>query len=357
MCGIAGIVKMGGQPIFGWQISTLATALEYRGNDATGIALQLASGEVLVLKNNEPAWKFVSSDTFKTFIVKNLTPSVTSVLVHTRKATKGTPYRNENNHPMFNGDAAIVHNGVVANDDALFTDLGLERVAETDSDIIRAIVDEYGIERPALRVLNKMVGWVAASCIHPKLPGHVLLLRSGAPLILGASDDYLMWASDKRALFRALRPWENRFGFLMQRHSTALTFFTLPDDTAALIGPSGRVWHNKFKAATFGRSFLSYNVHNGYTERQARLKEEAAPVSVKVPGLDDIVEAPVDTKPPLMFVKCMRCNAFVDLRINNKQSQQLHLLMCGACKGPLRKPSAGELLKATVPAKQETKNA
>src|SRR5947209_787061 len=98
---------MGRTPIREWQVTMLACSLEYRGNEATGVALMDSHGNIKVFKNNEPAWKFVVAKDFKEWMGENLTNpdsdfarDVQVALVHTRKATKGSPFKNDNNHPI-----------------------------------------------------------------------------------------------------------------------------------------------------------------------------------------------------------------------------------------------------------------
>lgn len=249
MCGIAGIVKYGEDPIQVDQIRLLLTGVEHRGRDATGVALQYEDGKILVLKEDDPAWDFVSSEAFDEWMEEKLTPQVTTVILHTRKATKGSPYKLANNHPMFSGKAAVVHNGHIYNDDDLFKEMKLERGAETDSDIIRAIVDKEGLSRAALRHLGRMRGAAAIACLHPDYPRHLLLGRSSSPLVLGSTDKWLVFASEKHAIHRAMRPWVKRFGVWFQQQSLDMAFSTMADNSIWLLGPEGLLWHDKFETA------------------------------------------------------------------------------------------------------------
>jgi glucosamine 6-phosphate synthetase-like amidotransferase/phosphosugar isomerase protein len=113
MCGIGGIVKMGKRPIGLHQVQLLMNGLEYRGNDATGLALMYESGDTTWLKHHDPAWKFTASRDFQDWAKERFTPDVKIAIVHTRKATKGTPFNNDNNHPITSGQGIIVHNGMI----------------------------------------------------------------------------------------------------------------------------------------------------------------------------------------------------------------------------------------------------
>ena len=282
MCGIAGIRKMeGGHAIMEWQIDTLLTSLEYRGLDASGVALQQASGEIAVYKDNKPAWSFVKLDGFKKFLKEQLREDTLTVLCHTRKATKGSPFQNKNNQQMCSGLCAVTHNGGISNDDELFREYKLERGAETDSDILRAIIDAHGITKKVVEKLAKVSGTVAAAAIHPKYPGKVLLLRSGNPLVIGSSQKFghLIWASDKRSIYRVSKPWVNRWNFLMQIPASDVAFLNMYDNSGYIVGDKGLEWHDAFKIqGTYGRGYLQYHVYGGdYAERQRgfRAKDDA----------------------------------------------------------------------------------
>src|SRR5882762_8324531 len=122
MCGIAGIKRMGTDPITPEEIKILLCSLEHRGSHATGIAIE-TNGEIAVLKKDVPAWSFTASEACATFLRDFLHDDTNTVLLHTRAATKGAPYKNDNNHPIFRDNVAIVHNGGIRNDDTLFKDM------------------------------------------------------------------------------------------------------------------------------------------------------------------------------------------------------------------------------------------
>ena len=122
MCGIAGVKRFGDAPITVDQIRVLLCSLQHRGTDATGIAL-MKGDKILVHKNDDEAWRYVSSKSFSDFIDTNLTDDVDTALLHTRAATCGNPRENKNNHPLTLGGAAIVHNGMISNHIDIFKKL------------------------------------------------------------------------------------------------------------------------------------------------------------------------------------------------------------------------------------------
>lgn len=248
MCGIGGVKRMGASPILPEHLQILAASLMWRGRDATGVALMQPSGEIKVFKRAVEAIRFIGDSELTAFLQENL-PTTLTALVHTRAKTKGTPHKNENNHPLFAGEGAVVHNGHIWNDDALFTETGFARKAETDTDILRAMVDAAGLSPNLVELLNKTAGSAACAFLHPSEPKSLLLARSGNPLMVGASDDLLFWASTKDALFRASPQWTKRFGVDMQLSHPALSHIPMADDTAWLFGEKGLEWHLPLRIA------------------------------------------------------------------------------------------------------------
>ena len=322
---------MGKQPIFQFELDTLLASLEYRGNDAAGIALQKDSGEIVVHKSQGAAWSFVHSDSYKRFLKENLDESVQIALVHTRKATKGWPSKNENNHPLCSGGAAIVHNGVIVNDDALFRELDLERGAETDSDLIRAIIDKEGITKDAIKRLRRLNGSVAAACIDPRYPGELLLLRSGNPLVVAATDEKIFWASDRRAIYRATKPWVRRFGIVMQIPGSDIAFINMNENSAWLLGPKGFRSHEEFEACGMvQRGYHSYpaTYDGSYKQRHERWQADAAKV---------VVTKTQSVAPKLVYCPNHDCKNDKQERTlleldTEQRNLPLYKLQCGRCK-------------------------
>jgi asparagine synthetase B (glutamine-hydrolysing) len=270
VCGIGGVIRYGDEPIQEIQIRLLLLGLEKRGNDAAGVAIQQEDGEVIVLKNDVPASRFVQQPEYQKLMKEQLKPTTKGVIMHTRLATKGTPRKNDNNHPMFAGKCALVHNGMLNNDDMLFRAMDLKREAETDTDIARAIVDAFGITRKGISELNRMSGSAAIAAFHPEYPGHLLLARSGNPIELASNDNLFVFASEKALIHRALRPWVNRFGVVMQKQSLELAFMGFPNDTAWIMGPTGKISHDLFRVSYTSYIDRDREVYERWPERKTR---------------------------------------------------------------------------------------
>lgn len=354
MCGIFGIKRLEndagilGPPILPVQIDLMLNSLEYRGNDAAGVALIGLSGEIFVHKDHEPAWDVTASPKYREFLEANLNEDIICVLGHTRKATKGNPFRNPNNHPLIKDAGVVVHNGMISNDDRLFADLKLERGAETDSDILRALLDQAGGVSPeALKSLGKVMGSVASALVHPADPTKLLLLRSGNPLVTADDGQVFYFASDKRAIYRGARPWIKRHGFTMQLQSPNIAFVTMPNDTGWIVGSQGLEWHDKFSSTSFRYRYANYGEvysPNGRIAKRDRQRTEVEKAAEKVavtvvpdelPQLRQVGRhfTPNDAWSLVNYVRCPNSECDVLSALSEAQSRQpLTNLRCAKCK-------------------------
>src|SRR5262245_25523896 len=212
MCGIAGVKRMGAgaSAIGAERISQLLLGIQHRGPDATGICLQYGDGSLRVHKSDDIAWRFMELRSTQEWLTKNLTDDVVTAVLHTRAATLGSPRKMQNNHPLWCGRSAITHNGSIANHEYLFKNFKLKRNGEVDSDIIRAILDEYGLTEDGVKQLNQMSGGAAIAAVSSDYPGMLLLARSRNPLVIAADleEKLLYWASEKDTIHAAARPFE-----------------------------------------------------------------------------------------------------------------------------------------------------
>lgn len=323
MCGICGVRRFGPTPITEVQITSLLVANEKRGNHATGLALQQPDGSIQVYKGDTPAWEFVHRKEYRQFLDANLRDDTITFLGHTRFATQGHQSRNNNNHPIFAGKTAVVHNGGISNDDYMFKELKLERKCETDSDIIRAVLDKHGFTRKALDMMNKFSGSAAFAAISPEFPGKLVLGRSGNPIVLAGTDNYLIWSSEQDAIYRALRPYVRKYGIVMRDYRVSdVAFIPMNNDSVYMIGAQPRneggweadwiEWHQDLR--------ISYSNWSGATYSRERLTNAYRGVRTRVYG-----DVSVDV------VQCSndKCGAFIP--IGKTPPKELKRWKCKAC--------------------------
>jgi predicted glutamine amidotransferase len=263
MCGICGVHKFGDAPIRQDMIDLLLLNNQTRGLDATGVALHQADGSIDICKDNVTAYEFIIGHEYNDFMKDCLKKDTVTVIGHTRKATTGTPRVIANNHPMSAGKVAVVHNGHIHDWEQKFRDWKLDKApqCETDSDIIRAVLDKEGFTRKAVDKLSQLSGNAAFAAISPDYPGKLLLARSGNPLELAATSDFLMFSSEKGPIYKAMRPFCRVWGIMM-REMTPINYYMIgmDNDSAWLFSEHPREgnadwtadwleWHTPMKIA------------------------------------------------------------------------------------------------------------
>jgi len=323
-------------PIDVTQVRTLLIKIQHRGGDATGIAVQKRDGSVRVCKGPEIAWKILSDRVFARFLEEHLGEDTMTVLLHTRLATLGSPDKNENNHPVYAGGVAVTHNGMIHNHRWLFDDLKLERKAEVDTDIIRAILDAEGLTKEGIRVLNKLGGSAAIAAVTPKQPDTLLLARSGSPLVIAMLEhnNQLMWASEKEAIHAASRVWVKKWGFPFKANRMDLKFNTVEKESAFIITSEGVQFADGFSAAGGVRSQVQYNIHRDWERKQRERRQDRNKETVKQGREEKKLEtatAPVVEQPDVVVCPAPSCKG---RNIIDGELKKLELweIECGHCK-------------------------
>lgn len=312
MCGICGIRKFGEEPIEARYVNMLLMMNERRGSQATGLAIQNSDGVVHVYKTDDPAVTVVSSKKFRDFLDEHLSGDTQIVIGHTRAATQGDPRRNENNHPVYAGKTAIVHNGMISNDFSLFNAAGsgYKREAQVDSDIIRAILDKDGITKDGAKALSKLSGSAAIAAISHEYPGQLLLARCGSPIIMACTNgNLLVWSSEKSAIHTAMRPYIKKFGTYFHQQRPDLAFLTMPNDTVYLFNEKGMYWHDKF-SSTSHYTPPTYKVNDNYFGNRRRWNYEETFEGLQCPNVKCgvyIILTADQQKLDLWDLKCTQC--------------------------------------------------
>jgi asparagine synthetase B (glutamine-hydrolysing) len=328
LCGIAGIRKLGDKPITERMIRLFLTGLEHRGNDASGIALQNPDGYVRMIKMGSPAWTFVSSDEYTEFLDETLKADPIAVILHTRAATKGNPHIAKNNHPLFLDKSMVVHNGMIHNDDEKFKQWDMPRSADTDSDIIRAAVDKWGITPKVIEQLDTLRGTAAIAAIHPSFPGKMLLGRSGSPLSIAANDDFFCFASEKNIIHRAMRPWKDKGNWGMyQQQVSDFGFSPFPDNTLWILGEEGLEHHGKLSTCMGTYREPIRRVYQNYRPRHEdwkrnltsdKFKEQFNADREREKGRVINIVRPSDNSINKLNINCPSCNKALVLRLEQQ---------------------------------------
>ncbi|MBP6596740.1 MAG: glutamine--fructose-6-phosphate transaminase (isomerizing), partial [Arenimonas sp.] len=206
MCGIVGISAQ--RNIVKHLIDGLS-ALEYRGYDSAGVALQSPEGIVRLRakgKVRELAELQVQSGL-----------DGHCGIAHTRWATHGVPSEG-NAHPHLSGEVSVVHNGIIENHAALRAELqadGYVFTSQTDTEVIAHLLERA--QRRGLDLLAavqetapRLHGAYAIVAVSAREPGVLVGARLGSPLVVGLGEGEQYFGSDVHALV----PLTRRFLYL-----------------------------------------------------------------------------------------------------------------------------------------------
>ncbi|MFV1987902.1 MAG: glutamine--fructose-6-phosphate transaminase (isomerizing) [Gemmatimonadota bacterium] len=199
MCGIVGYVgKKDAVPLL---VEGLRR-LEYRGYDSAGVAVQNGTG----LEVRKCAGKIANLDR----LIEQDPISGNAGIAHTRWATHGAPTKtNAHPHTDCDREVALVHNGIIENNDVLrakLTELGHVFSTTTDTEVLTHLVEEAfrgNLEQAVAAALTQIEGTFGIAVMSAKDPGKIVVARRSAPLLLGVGEngDRAMWvASDVAAI-------------------------------------------------------------------------------------------------------------------------------------------------------------
>lgn len=208
MCGIFGAVSR--QDVTPILLEGLKR-LEYRGYDSAGM--------VVINHDQQYQRRRVLGKVHELqLLLENDPISGTTGIAHTRWATHGKPSEN-NAHPhIVNNEIALVHNGIIENNDILRARLlkeGCVLTSETDSELIGHLVYQKiqlgcNFLTAVQDTVKEIKGAYAISFIRRTEPQHMIVVRYGSPLVIGMGDKENYVASDQLSLL----PLTNQFIYL-----------------------------------------------------------------------------------------------------------------------------------------------
>ena len=185
-------------------------ALEYRGYDSAGIAIQKGAG---VSRLRTPG----KVRDLEALLEKTPLDGHCGIS-HTRWATHGEPVQS-NAHPHLSHDEiALVHNGIIENHDELRDELaaaGYTFTSETDSEVMVHLFHHLmtggdDLYTAVCKGVRQLRGAYSIALICASEPGVVVGARSGSPMVVGIGFDEHFLASDIHALLSVT----NRFVYL-----------------------------------------------------------------------------------------------------------------------------------------------
>ncbi len=197
VCGIVGYI--GSKDVKDILLTGLQT-LEYRGYDSAGVALY-TDGEIVVYK-----------DKGRINHLRQIVGNEVSYLGigHTRWATHGVPNQlNSHPHQSFDGRFALIHNGVIENDDLLKEQYFMDHPfkSETDTELIVELLSHYvrkytKVDVAIRHLMNKLHGSYALVIIDKENPDVFYAVKNKSPLLIGKGNGFNMVGSDAMAMIK-----------------------------------------------------------------------------------------------------------------------------------------------------------
>lgn len=188
MCGIFGIIAE--SSVNRKNLNLLVRHSQQRGKDSSGI---------IYLKDQDYHIKRADFD------IENLLSKVkpynsTIVLGHSRLITNGL----EDNQPVVRNNIATVHNGIIVNEDEIWSKLSLKRHYKIDTEVIVAIAESHisnngKIEDLPSKILSLCKGVVSCALILPE-QGKLLLFSNNGSLYVGYDNDATYFSSESYGL-------------------------------------------------------------------------------------------------------------------------------------------------------------
>ena len=180
--------------------------LEYRGYDSAGVAIIDADNELCRVRSLGKVAALAAA-------LGHEPLHGHTGIAHTRWATHGKPSE-ANAHPhMCEHTVALVHNGIIENHEQLRArqrELGFKFSSDTDTEVVVHQVYHYLQQGQCLldavrKVTADLEGAFALAIVSNREPGHLLVARSGSPLVIGLGANENFVASDTAALLHVTR--------------------------------------------------------------------------------------------------------------------------------------------------------
>ncbi len=241
MCGIIGFVgERKSAPI----LLEGLERLEYRGYDSAGIAV-IDGSDIKVLKTSQRI------STLKEGTNNGESIEGTIGIGHTRWATHGAPCK-QNAHPhlSYNGNFAIVHNGIIENYSELKSELvsnGITFKSETDTEVVAHLLEMYydgDVFSAISKAINRLEGSYSLGIICKEHPKTLYAVRRFSPLIIGLGNKNNFIASDITALVSY----------------TKNVLYLENGEICVLKGDSVNIFNNKGEAISREASFVSWSI-------------------------------------------------------------------------------------------------
>ena len=188
MCGIFGVVSS--VHVDNEKLKKIVIHSKQRGKDSSGL--------IYFLNGN---YKINRADYDVEKLLKKVNYSNSNVILgHSRLITNGLG----DNQPVIRGNICAIHNGIIVNEEEVWSKLKVQRELKIDSEVIVAITEEFldnggKVEDLSAHILNLCRGVVSCALLLPKI-GKLLLFSNNGSLYVGHDNDITYFSSEKYGL-------------------------------------------------------------------------------------------------------------------------------------------------------------
>lgn len=189
MCGIFGVVS--NTSINRQKFQTLVKHSEQRGVDSSGL---------IYYQDNQ--YKVNRADYSIEKLLNKVKPYNNNIVLgHSRLITNGLG----DNQPVIRGNICAIHNGIIVNEDEVWSKVSVSRQLKIDSEAIVAIAEEFltnkenKIEDLPKEILSLCQGVIACALALPE-KGKLLLFSNNGSLYVGYNEDKTYFASESYGL-------------------------------------------------------------------------------------------------------------------------------------------------------------
>jgi glucosamine--fructose-6-phosphate aminotransferase (isomerizing) len=247
MCGIFGVVS--NRVIDKNKLKKIVDHSKQRGKDSSGL---------IYIEND--TYQINRADFEIDKLLANVKPYKSNIVLgHSRLITNGLG----DNQPVLRGKIAAIHNGIIINEDEVWSKLSVKRLLNIDSELIVAIAEEHlrqnkPLEEIPLEILSLCKGVISCALVLPE-HGKLLLFSNNGSLYIGESDGRTYFASESYGLHlincKNIAQIKNEFKILDIPNSN-LEF--------NIIDKKSRIENliPEFKINTAEQSLLLYEIHN-----------------------------------------------------------------------------------------------
>lgn len=188
MCGIFGIISKKGYSKKNLKI--LVNHSQQRGKDSSGL-IYCINNQYFINRSDFPIKTLLNEvDLFNSNLVMG----------HSRLITNGL----SDNQPVERNGICVLHNGIIINDDDIWSKIGYEKKLKIDTEIIAGITEyclnlNIEIEDIPTKILQLCKGTISCALAIPKI-GKLFLFSNNGSLYTGKIDDDIYFASESYPL-------------------------------------------------------------------------------------------------------------------------------------------------------------